>query len=85
MIRKFSFQLRVFAPKDRLSETDFALKIAPACVDYYETHMKVNYSLPKLGKYVFNSINEKVFKFPSSKMYLRFNHSKVATTYSDIG
>ena len=42
--------MRVFAPKGRLPEAKFAEGMAPYCVKYYEEKIKINYTLPKLGK-----------------------------------
>ena len=42
--------MRVFAPKGRVPEAKFAEGMAPYCVKYFEEKIKINYTLPKLGK-----------------------------------
>ena len=43
-------QIRVFAPKGRTKEAKFAEGMAPYCVQYFEEKIKINYTLPKMGK-----------------------------------
>eukprot|EP00111_Clytia_hemisphaerica_P016022 TCONS_00047402-protein len=41
-------KIRVFAPKGRLSETNFAEGMAPYCIQYFEDKIRINYTLPKM-------------------------------------
>ena len=45
------FQIRVYAPPDRVNQTDFALQVANVSVDLYTKLFNISYPLPKLGKY----------------------------------
>lgn len=45
------FELRIFATKHQLDKTNFALKTAKAVTEYYIKNYKVEYPLPKLGKF----------------------------------
>lgn len=47
------FELRIFATSHQLEKTNFALKTAVAFTEFYIENFKVEYPLPKLGKYVF--------------------------------
>ena len=43
------YQVRVYAPPDRLNQTQFALEVANISVDLYTELFDIPYPLPKLG------------------------------------
>ena len=46
----FSFQFRVYAPPDKVEQTQYALDIGINITNYYEDYFQLDYPLPKLGK-----------------------------------
>lgn len=51
MFFDYFFQVRLYAPSDRVNQTQFALQVAVTAVDLYTRIFNVSYPLPKLGMY----------------------------------
>ena len=49
----YFFQIRGYAPNERLEETQLALTVAPLALNYYSEKFQIKYMLPKLGNSIY--------------------------------
>ena len=74
-------QVRLYAPSDRVNQTQFALEVAVTAVDLYTEMFNVSYPLPKLGNYINNKNYDqtKLIVLSISNLYIttlsKFNNS----------